>query len=332
MTTLSPLFDLGSQPLIDARTELIREVLDGLRSRPRTLKPWILYDDLGSRLFEQITDLPEYYPTRTERSLLSRHANAIVASVTDGSQPLRVVELGAGSASKTCLLLAAATRLHLDVVYMPLDVSGDALDLACTNIQNSFPEVLIEPMVVNYVDSPPQLEEFEGSTLALYLGTSIGNFTPTESRTILRNLGSQLTRQDAFLLGTDLVKDESSLIAAYQDSQGVTAAFNLNILNRLNRELDADFDLSGFRHCARWNSFESRIEMHLESTRSQAIQIPAAGLKLDFRTGETIHTENSYKFTDETIRALLFDSGFAPQMTWKDARQWYALTLSHTCE
>jgi L-histidine Nalpha-methyltransferase len=141
----------------------------------------MLYDGLGSRLFEQITDLPEYYPTRTERSLLSRHADAIVASVTDGSQPLRVVELGAGSASKTCLLLAAATRLHLDVVYMPLDVSGDALDVACTNIQNSFPEVLLEPMVVNYVDSPPQLEAFDGSTLALYLGTSIGNFTPPES-------------------------------------------------------------------------------------------------------------------------------------------------------
>jgi L-histidine N-alpha-methyltransferase len=332
MTTVSPLFDLASQPLIDARTEMIREVLEGLRSRPRTLKPWLLYDDLGSRLFEQITDLPEYYPTRTERSLLSRHADAIVASVADGSRPLRVVELGAGSASKTCLLMAAATRLHLDVVYMPLDVSSDALDLACENIQNAFPRVRLEPLVVNYVRSPPQLEGFSGATLALYLGTSIGNFTPRESRTILRNLCSQLGSHDAFLLGTDLVKDESTLVAAYQDSQGVTAAFNLNILHRLNRELDANFDLSGFRHCARWNSFESRIEMHLESTSSQAVKIPAAGLELDLRPGETIHTENSYKFTDETLGALLFDSGFTPQTTWKDARQFYALTLSRTCE
>ncbi len=332
MTTLSPLFDLDSQPLIDARTEIIREVLDGLSSRPRTLKPWMLYDDVGSLLFEQITHLPEYYPTRTERSLLNQYADAIVASVADGSRPLRLVELGAGSASKTCLLLAAAARMHIDVVYMPLDVSADALDLACENIQNAFPKVLIKPLVVNYVDSPPRLDEFDGSTLALYLGTSIGNFTPSESQTILRNLGSQLDSRDAFLLGTDLVKDASILVAAYQDCQGVTAAFNLNILNRLNRELDANFDLSSFRHCARWNSLESRIEMHLESTRSQAIQIPAAGLELDFRPGETIHTENSYKFTNETLGALLFDSGFTPEMTWKDALQWYALTLSRTCE
>jgi L-histidine Nalpha-methyltransferase len=330
MTTLSPLFELDSQPLTGARMEIIREVQDGLRSRPRTLKPWMLYDDAGSFLFEQITDLPEYYPTRTERSLLSRHASAILASVADGSRPLRVVELGAGSASKTCLLLAAAAHMHIEVVYMPLDVSSDALDIACESIQNAFPKVLLQPLVVNYVDSPPQLEEFDGSTLALYLGTSIGNFTPRESRTILRNLASQLGNRDAFLLGTDLVKDESLLVAAYQDSQGVTAAFNLNILHRLNKELGADFDPTGFRHCARWNPSESRIEMHLESTRSQLIRIPGAGLELNFRPGETIHTENSYKFTDETLSALLCDSGFTAEMSWKDADQWYALTLSRT--
>ncbi|HEY1577121.1 MAG TPA: L-histidine N(alpha)-methyltransferase [Terracidiphilus sp.] len=176
MTTLSPLFDLHSQPLIDARTELIREVLVGLRSRPRTLKPWMLYDDLGSRLFEQITDLPEYYPTRTERLLLSRHADAIVASVADRSRPLRLVELGAGSASKTCLLLAAAARMHIDVVYMPLDVSADALDVACENIQNAFPKVLLDPRVVNYVESPRSSKNStvlrSHSILAPVLGTS----------------------------------------------------------------------------------------------------------------------------------------------------------------
>jgi L-histidine N-alpha-methyltransferase len=211
---------------------------------------------------------------------------------------------------------------------MPLDVSTEALDLACENIQNAFPEVLLEPLAVNYVDPPPQLREFDGSTLAFCLGTSIGNFTPGESRTILRNVGSQLGDQDAFLLGTDLVKDESILVAAYEDSQGVTAAFNLNILRRLNNELGADFDLTGFRHCARWNASESRIEMHLESVRRQVVQIPAAELELTFSRGETIHTESSYKFTDETLGALLFESGFQPEMTWKDPQQWYALTLS----
>jgi L-histidine Nalpha-methyltransferase len=215
---------------------------------------------------------------------------------------------------------------------MPLDVSAEALDFACQNIHKSFPKVGLEPLVVNYVDSPPQLEKFDGPTLALYLGTSIGNFTPKESQSILRNLGSQLGSNDAFLLGTDLVKDESTLVAAYQDHQGVTAAFNLNLLHRLNRELDANFNPSCFRHCARWNSIESRIEMHLESTCSQSIQIPAASLELYFRPGETIHTENSYKFTDQTLGALLSDSRFTPEMTWKDPRQWYALTLSRTCE
>lgn len=155
---------------------------------------------------------------------------------------------------------------------------------------------------------------------------------PRESQTILRNLGSQLKSNDALLLGTDLVKHKSTLVAAYHDDEGVTAAFNLNILNRLNEELDADFDLSGFRHCVRWNPVESRIEMHLKSIRRQKVQVPAAELELEFREGETIHTENSYKFTDRTLSALLSASGFRIEATWKDARDWYALTLSRKCD
>ena len=169
--------------------------------------------------------------------------------------------------------------------------------------------MLLEPVVVNYVNSPPRLEEFDGTTLALYLGSSIGNFTPQESRTILRNIGSQLRSGDALVLGTDLVKEESTLIAAYDDNEGVTAAFNLNVLNRLNNELGADFDPAGFRHRARWNSVASRIEMHLECVRDQCVQIASAELELHFREGETIHTENSYKFTDNTLDAILSDSG-----------------------
>jgi dimethylhistidine N-methyltransferase len=288
----------------------------------------MFYDELGSQLFEQITTLAEYYPTRTERSLLEDHAEAIVTTSLAGSQPLRIVELGAGTALKTCVLLAAAARKQIDVVYMPLDVSADALEIACRNVECAFPGVLVEPVVVNYVNSPPQLEEFDGATLALYLGSSIGNFLPEEARTILRNLGSQLRSGDALVLGTDLVKDEWTLVSAYDDDDWVTAAFNLNILNRLNRELDADFDLAAFRHCVRWNAVESRIEMHLESTCEQSIQVSAADLELYFRKGETIHTENSYKFTDEALVALLSESGFEIQQAWKDARDWYALTLS----
>ena len=251
-----------------------------------------------------------------------------MASACADSQPLRVVELGAGTASKTCLLLAAAARRQIDVIYMPLDVSADALGIACRGIESAFPEVLLEPVVVNYVDSPPRLEEFDGSTLALYLGSSIGNFMPQESRTILRNIGSQLRNGDALVLGTDLVKEESTLIAAYDDNEGVTAAFNLNVLNRLNNELGADFDPAGFRHRARWNPVASRIEMHLECMRDQYVQIASAELELHFRKGETIHTENSYKFTDNTLDALLSDSGFKIESTWKDERNWYAVTLS----
>jgi L-histidine N-alpha-methyltransferase len=327
VTTISPAVDLVCQSAFGARAELIREVQNGLHARPRSLKPWMLYDELGSRLFEQITELPEYYPTRTERSLLESRADAIVASSCADSQPLRVVELGAGTGSKTCLLLAAAARRRIDVIYMPLDVSADALQIACRGVESAFPEVLLEPVIVNYVNSPPKLEEFDGSTLALYLGSSIGNFMPQESRTILRNIGSQLRNGDALVLGTALVKEESTLIAAYDDNEGVTAAFNLNVLNRLNNELGADFDPAGFRHRVRWNPVASRVEMHLECMRDQYVQIASAELELDFRNGETIHTEHSYKFTDITLDALLSDSDFKIESTWKDRRNLYAVTL-----
>jgi len=329
VTTSSPAFDLALLPALTEREELIRDVRTGFHSRPRSLKPWMFYDELGSQLFERITALAEYYPTRTERALLEHNADAIVAAACAGAQPLRILELGAGAAAKTCLLLAAAARRRIDVVYMPLDVSADALEIACRNVECTSPGVLTEPVVVNYVDNPPQLEEFDGSTLALYLGSSIGNFLPEEARTILRNLGSQLRSGDALVLGTDRVKDEPTMVSAYDDGEWVTAAFNLNILSRLNRELGADFDLTAFRHRASWNPAESRIEMHIESTCEQSVQVSAAELDLYFRKGETIHTENSYKFTDEALTALLSDSGFEIQHAWKDAREWYALTLSH---
>jgi L-histidine Nalpha-methyltransferase len=251
-----------------------------------------------------------------------------VASACADSQPLRVLELGAGTASKTCLLLAAAVRRQIDVIYMPLDVSADAMEIACRAIENAFPGVLVEPIVVNYVNDPPKLEEFDGSTLTLYLGSSIDNFMPQESRTILRNIGSQLRNGDALVLGTDFVKEESTLIVAYDDNEGVTAAFNLNVLNRFNNEPGANFDPAGFRHRVRWNPVASRIEMHLECMCDQYVQIASAELELHFRNGESIHTENSYKFTDNSLDTLLSDSGFKTESTWKDERNWYAVTLS----
>jgi dimethylhistidine N-methyltransferase len=289
----------------------------------------MFYDAEGSRLFERITTLPEYYPTRTERVILSRCADAIVAGAHSGrSLPLRLVELGAGTASKTGILLQAALRFSDDVVHVPVDVCSNALELACQNVASALPEVRIRPIVRNYATHPLQLEPFDGTTLALYIGTSIGNFSPVEARLILRDLRFQLQTGDALLLGTDMEKDEPTLLAAYDDSDGITAAFNLNILHRLNRELGANFDVARFRHRVLWNSIESRIEMHLESTQEQDVGIEHADLDLHFMPRETIHTENSYKFTDQGIQRLLKEAGFEIRGAWKDSRGWYTLTLA----
>ena len=329
MTTYSIALDLEQTVSFDTQEMLIREVRRGLRSRPRSLPPWMFYDARGSQLFEQITHLPEYYPTRTERNILTSRCDDIIAAACFGKpNAVRLVELGAGTASKTAILLDAAARFHSEVLYAPVDVSSNALDVACDTIATQLPEVCMSPIVANYVTHPPQLESFDGTTLGLYIGSSIGNFTPEEARTILRNLRGQLQSEDALLLGVDMVKDEPTLVAAYDDRDGVTAEFNLNMLHRLNRELDATFDTAAFRHLAFWNPAQSRIEIYLESTRDQHVHIAAAGLDIYFKKGERIHTENSYKFTDTTICVLLRDAGFEIEQTWTDQRRWYSVALA----
>jgi L-histidine N-alpha-methyltransferase len=329
MATYVQTVDVGDFATADVRRALTREVRRGLTAPPRSLSPWMFYDAEGSRLFERITTLPEYYPTRTERATLSRYADGIIAAAhSDRQLPLRLVELGAGTASKTCILLEAALRVSDGVAYVPVDVCPDALELACQNVACALPEVCIQPIVRNYVTHPLQLEPFDGTTIALYIGTSIGNFSPEEARLILRNLSVQLQTGNTLLLGTDMVKDEPTLLAAYDDSDGITAAFNLSILHRLNRELGANFDAACFRHRALWNSIESRIEMHLESTQEQHESIERADFDLHLMPRETIHTENSYKFTDQGIRTLLGEVGFEIRGSWKDRRGWYTLTLA----
>jgi L-histidine N-alpha-methyltransferase len=328
MATYLQTVDLEPLASANVREALICEVRHGLMARPRSLSPWMFYDEEGSCLFERITTVPEYYPTRTERAILAGNADAIIAGThSRRSLPLRLLELGAGTASKTRILLEAALRSSDDVSYVPVDVCSNALELACQNVACALPEVRIQPIVQNYVTHPLQLEPFDGTTLALYIGTSIGNFSPQEARLILRHLRFQLQAGDALLLGTDMVKEEPTLLAAYDDSEGVTAAFNLNILHRLNRELGANFDATRFRHRVLWNSIESRIEMHLESTRQQDVFIEDLDLDIHLMPCETIHTENSYKFTDEGIRSLLKGVGFDISAAWKDCCGWYALTL-----
>jgi L-histidine N-alpha-methyltransferase len=302
----------------------------GLTASPRTLPPWLFYDEAGSHLFEQITVLPEYYLTRTERAIFAQHATAIVTALgTD----ITIAELGAGTATKTGLLLRAALTRQPALLYQPIDVSQTCLDEAVTTLEQDIPGLTVSPQLANYTTEPIHLERPAGTKiLALYIGSSIGNFSPAEAQSILANLRSQLRPGDALLLGTDLApspaKSIESLLAAYDDAAGVTAAFNLNVLTRLNRDLEADFDPTCFRHVARWNPTESRIEMHLESLNRQTIHIPVCDLTITFEKGETIHTENSYKFTHAALTHLFATTGYTPTRTFHDENNLFAVTLA----
>jgi dimethylhistidine N-methyltransferase len=302
-------------------------VREGLAGRPKRLPPWLFYDQAGSLLFDQITELPEYYLTRTERSILAAHAGAMIAAAADGKR-LRLAELGAGSADKTRLLLAAAVERQGGVLYEPVDVSASALEAAKLRIEAEIPGVRVAPRIEDYTQALELEPAGAGERrLVLYIGSSIGNFEPREAARLLERLRAGLNPGDALLLGVDLVKEDSILLAAYDDVAGVTAAFNRNLLLRLNRELGANFDPEAFAHRAVWNRAESRIEMHLESLGAQRVRLAALDFEVDFAAGESIHTENSYKYQPGQAEAMLDASGFAPAATWTDARGWFTVCL-----
>jgi L-histidine Nalpha-methyltransferase len=307
------------------------EVFSGLTEHPKTLSPWLFYDQAGSRLFEAITELPEYYVTRTERRILAQHAEEIVAAAA-GGRDLSIIELGAGTATKTGLLLEAAVALQGSVTYYPIDVSATALEEARTRLEADLPQVTVEPIVADYTEGMRQNRaEGAGSSgrrLVLYIGSSIGNFSPADALDLLRGVRAQLSPGDSLLLGTDMVKDPGMLLAAYDDAAGVTARFNMNMLVRINRELDASFDPELFRHQARWNEQQARIEMHLQSLVAQKVPIRALDMEVRFKLGETIHTENSHKFTDERVLALLTRAGFRLRHQWSDANRWFTVYLA----
>jgi len=303
-------------------------VYEGLLSRPKWLPSWLFYDSAGSRLFDEITRIPEYYVTRTERAILESCASEIVSRAAGGNA-LRLVELGAGSAEKTRLLLSAAVQRQDTVFYEPVDVSASALIEAQMRIEEEIPGVLVCPRVADYtheldLDSTLPTER----RLVLYIGSSIGNFEPGESLLLLERVRAALDPGDCLLLGVDLVKEQSVLQAAYDDQAGVTAAFNRNLLVRLNRELDADFNPEAFVHRAIWNAEKSRMEMHLVSETKQTVWLPAIDLRVEFATGESIHTENSYKYRPGDAEALVARAGFAHEATWTDERGWFAVCLA----
>jgi len=310
------------------REQMASAVCEGLLSRPKWLPAWLFYDDAGSRLFSRITELPEYYLTRTERAILATRADEIVGLAAD-IDALRIVELGAGSADKTRLLLTAAVDRQDTVIYEPVDVSPSALEEAQERIEREIPGVLVTPRVEDYTKGLELDAASLGERrLVLYIGSSIGNFELDEAGRLLRSVRAALAPGDSLLLGVDLVKDRSALLAAYDDAEGVTAEFNLNLLARLNRELGAGFDLGAFAHRAVWNAAYSRIEMHLVSRRRQQVKIPALDLKIDFAFGETIHTENSYKYKPGQAETMLTTAGFSPLATWTDEDGRFAVCLA----
>ncbi len=299
------------------------DVLDGLGRTPKTLPPKLFYDQQGSALFEQITYLPEYYPTRTEAAILQAHADEICAR---SGCAVSVSELGAGTATKTRILLQALLRRQSRVNFYPLDVSHAALREAKMQLNADFEFVNVFPQVGDFTDL-----SFLGTTapprLVLYIGSSIGNLELDEAVSLLKSIAVQLCPGDHLLLGVDMVKSPDILVAAYDDDAGITAAFNKNLLARINRELDGNFDLEAFQHVALWNKTQSCIEMYLESKRLQHVDIGVLNKTFSFFQGERIHTENSFKYTMPHLYNLLERGGFEVEQIWTDPRQWFAVSL-----
>lgn len=302
------------------RDPMRAEVMRGLSGDPKTLPPRLFYDRAGSRLFEEICDLPEYYLTRTELGILRAHAGDIARHLGEG---VALIEYGSGAGVKVRLLLE---RLETPQAYVPVDISREQLAAVATGLAEEYPHLQVAPVCADYTARfslpvlPPHTKR-----VAFFPGSTIGNLHPTEATAFLHRVRATIGSSGALILGVDRRKDPRVLHAAYNDAAGVTAAFNLNLLTRLNRETGATFDLSMFRHRAFFNEAASRIEMHLESLADQRVQ--AAGLTVEFRRGETIHTECSYKydraFLDDVVRA----AGFEVVELWTDAREWFWVGL-----
>ncbi|MBV1946732.1 L-histidine N(alpha)-methyltransferase [Streptomyces sp. BV129] len=305
----------------DATDAALRaDVLDGLSADPKTLPPKWFYDARGSELFERITELPEYYPTRAEREILENRSDEIAAA--GGARTL--IELGSGSSRKTRHLIDAHGSLE---AYIPVDVSESALVQAGQALTAERPGLTVHALIADFT-APMTLPETPGPRLVAFLGGTIGNLLPAERSGFLATVRSLLAPGDALLLGTDLVKDEAVLVRAYDDASGVTAAFNKNVLSVVDRELGADFDPDAFDHVARWDPEREWIEMRLRSRTAQTVKVPALGLVVDFAAGEELRTEVSAKFRREGVAAELDKAGLELTHWWTDSEDRFALSLS----
>ena len=302
---------------------LRRDVRDGLQNSPKSLPPKWFYDSVGSDLFDQITRLPEYYPTRAEAEILRAHAGEI-ASVT-GADTL--VELGSGTSEKTRVLLDALRQGGALRRFVPFDVDASMLSLASEAIQEEYPGIEIAAVCGDFEEHLAKIPK-GGRRLFVFLGSTIGNLKPVEREQFLAALADALQPGDSLLLGTDLVKDARRLVAAYDDAAGVTAQFNRNVLTVINRELDADFDVDAFRHVATWNSAEERMEMWLRSERAQRVRIAALDVTVEFEAGEQVLTEVSCKFRPDAVADELARAGLRLRRWWTDAAGDFGLSLS----
>jgi L-histidine N-alpha-methyltransferase len=293
-------------------------VVLGLGDTPKWLSAKYFYDSAGSELFEEITRLPEYYPTLTELGILETNARAMSAYIPLAAA---LVEFGAGSTRKARILLNAAPQIS---AYVPVDISAEFLAAEAAALRRDVSNIAILPVAADFTrdfDLPPQIRA--RPRVGFFPGSTIGNFEPEDAAEFLKQTARILGHGATMIIGIDLIKDEAVLNAAYDDAAGVTAKFNLNILTRMNRELGGNFDLSAFRHRAFYNVEHHRIEMHLESQKDQRVTV--AGRTFDFAKGETIHTENSYKYTVESFRELATSAGWRPVATWTDEKEYFSI-------
>ena len=314
----------ATEPERAAAGGFAEDVRAGLTSSPKSLPPRWLYDSLGSALFEAIGQLPWYPITRAESALLARHARELVALSPD---PLEIVELGVGDGAKLARIVAAFAGAGRALDVHLVDVSARALE-AATMALGDFGSVQVTADEATFEEGLDRMAARSGAArLVLFLGSNIGNFEPAGAQALIGRIAGSLLPGDLFLLGTDLVKPAPVLIRAYDDPLGVTAAFNKNILHRINAELGADFDLGAFAHEARWNAAHSRVEMHLVSTRAQQVRVAGADLTVSFDRGESIWTESSHKYDAQAVAALGAAHGFVRRVQWADPRAAFALTL-----
>jgi dimethylhistidine N-methyltransferase len=301
--------------------EGLAEILDGMARPRKMIPPKYFYDERGSELFDRICELPEYYLTRTELAIMRQHGAAMASQLGSG---VRLIEPGSGSSLKTRILL---DQLERPAAYVPVDISGEHLEAACRSLTAEYPALEVLPVVADFTRpfDMPRTRSRAMRDVFYFPGSTVGNFSPAAARNLLQQMRKRVGSSGAMLIGVDLEKDPNTLEAAYNDAEGVTAEFNLNMLRRINRDYQASFDLTKFRHRAVWNALHSRIEMHLVSTAEQDVDI--AGDTFSVERGEYIVSEYSHKYTLKGFAKLAGDAGWDVHEVWTDAKDWFSVQL-----